>query len=200
MAYIVWRSIPQDSVASCLSEPALYTHHRADSPGGSGKERQSLRGGAWSRCPIDVVTIPLTVAMMRRSGCSRWSHLDRASHHGHPFAHVGKCRDPGRRGPTRRPLDDLERKLACAQGGHHEAPPLIGRVGLVVAPAAERDQLIQVEVGAALGALDHVVDGQAASHTAGLTAPAGTREHLLPNGRPLGPACGPAASRPPTSR
>src|SRR5207245_7995909 len=44
MAYIVWRSIPQDSVASCLSEPALYTHHRADSPGGSGKERQSLRG------------------------------------------------------------------------------------------------------------------------------------------------------------
>jgi len=30
------------------------------------------------------------------------------------FAHVGKCRDPGWRGPTRGPLDDLERKLACA--------------------------------------------------------------------------------------
>ena len=36
-------------------------------------------------------------------------------------------------------LDDLKRKLACAQGGD-----------LVVAPAAERDQLIQIEVGAAL--------------------------------------------------
>ena len=46
----------------------------------------------------------------------------------------------------RRPLDDLERKLACAQGGRHEPPPLIGRVGLVVAPAAERHQLVQVEV------------------------------------------------------
>ena len=53
-------------------------------------------------------------------------------------------------GSAPRPLDDLEHKLACAQGGHHEAPPLIGRVGLVVEPAAERDQLIQVEVGAAL--------------------------------------------------
>ena len=65
------------------------------------------------------------------------------------FAHAGKCRDSGWRGPTRRPLDGLERKLACAQGGHHEPPSLIGRVGLIVAPAAERDQLIQVEVGAA---------------------------------------------------
>jgi len=45
-----------------------------------------------------------------------------------------------------RQVDDLERKLACAQGGHHEAPSLTGRVGLVVAPAAERDQLVQVEV------------------------------------------------------
>ena|SRR2546428_7486544 len=32
----------------------------------------------------------------------------------------------GLRCPMARPLDDLERKLACAQGGHHEAPPLIG--------------------------------------------------------------------------
>jgi hypothetical protein len=48
------------------------------------------------------------------------------------------------------PRDDLERKLACAQGGHHEPPPLIGRVGLVMAPAAQSDQPIQVEVGAAL--------------------------------------------------
>src|SRR5207253_4031130 len=92
-------------------------------------------------------------------------------------------------------LDDLERKLACAQRGHNESPPLVRRVGLVMAPSAERDQLIQVEVGAALGALDHVVHVQAAPHAAGLTAPAGPREHLLPNGRPLGPACRAAASR-----
>ena len=67
------------------------------------------------------------------------------------FAHMGKCRDPGLRCPTARPLDDLERKLAGAQGGHHEPPPLIGRVGLIVAPAAK------VEVRA-LRALDHMVN------------------------------------------
>ena len=48
------------------------------------------------------------------------------------------------------PRDDLERKLAGAQGGHHEAPPLVGRVGLVVARAAQRDQQVQIEVGAVL--------------------------------------------------
>ena len=65
------------------------------------------------------------------------------------FAYVGKRRTgPERSTPS--PLDDLERNLACAQGGHHEPPPLIRRVGLVVAPAAERDQQTQVEVGAAL--------------------------------------------------
>ena len=69
------------------------------------------------------------------------------------FAHVGKRRDPGLGCPTAWPLDYLERKLACAQGGHHRPPPLIGRVGLVVAPAAERDLLIQVEVGAPLRSL-----------------------------------------------
>ena len=111
------------------------------------------------------------------------------------FAPVGKRRDPTEPGSTPRPLDDLERKLACTQGGHHEPAPLIGRVGLVVAPAAKRNQQIQVEVGTALGALNHVVDVQAAPHAAGLTAPAGTREHLLPNGRPLGPARRPASSR-----
>ena len=62
---------------------------------------------------------------------------------------VGKHPDPDR---TRSPpslLDDLERKLACAQRGHNESPPLVRRVGLVMAPSAERDQQIQVEVGAA---------------------------------------------------
>src|SRR2546428_235721 len=66
------------------------------------------------------------------------------------FAHMGKRRDPGVRCPTARPLDYLERKLACAQGGHHEAPALVRCIGLVVAPAAERDQSIEVKVGTAL--------------------------------------------------
>ena len=52
--------------------------------------------------------------------------------------------------PPRDPPDHVEAELACAQGGYDDPSPLIGRVGLVVAPAAERDQLIQVEVGAAL--------------------------------------------------
>ena len=50
--------------------------------------------------------------------------------------------------PPRDPSDHVEAELACAQGGHHEPPSLIGRVGLVVAPAAACDQLFQVEVGA----------------------------------------------------
>src|SRR5437899_12842413 len=52
--------------------------------------------------------------------------------------------------PPRDPPDHVEPELACAQGGHHQPPPLIRRVGLVVAPAAERDQQTQVEVGGAL--------------------------------------------------
>ena len=63
---------------------------------------------------------------------------------------VGKHPDPDR---TRSPpclLDDLEPKLACAQSGHHEAPPLVRCIGLVVTPAAKRNQQIQVEVGTAL--------------------------------------------------
>src|SRR2546426_4365892 len=48
------------------------------------------------------------------------------------FAHVGKRRDPGLGCPTAWPLDYLERKLAGAQGGHHEAPPLVRCISLVV--------------------------------------------------------------------
>jgi hypothetical protein len=53
------------------------------------------------------------------------------------FAPVGKRRT-GLEGSTPCPLDDLERKMTCAQGGHDEPAPLVRRVGLVVAPAAER--------------------------------------------------------------
>ena len=65
------------------------------------------------------------------------------------FSHVGKRRI-GLERSTPRPLDDLERKLACARGDHHKTPPFIRRVGLIVAPAAERDLLVQIEVGAPL--------------------------------------------------
>src|SRR3989442_7156203 len=58
------------------------------------------------------------------------------------FAHVGKRRDPGRRGSRRYPVDDLEHKLAGAQGGYHEPPPLVRSVGLVGAPSAECHQRI----------------------------------------------------------
>jgi len=57
------------------------------------------------------------------------------------FADVGKRRT-GLEGSTPRPLDDLERKLACARGDHHKTPSLIWRIGLVMAPPAERHQLI----------------------------------------------------------
>ena len=65
------------------------------------------------------------------------------------FCHVGKRWAAGSESARSRQLKDLKRKPAFAQGSHHEAPPLVGRVGPVVAPAAERDQLFQVEVGAA---------------------------------------------------
>ena len=64
-----------------------------------------------------------------------------------PWANVRTRTEPG---STPRPLDDLERKLACAQRGHHEATTLVQCIGLVVTPAAKRNQQIQVEVGAAL--------------------------------------------------
>ena len=53
-----------------------------------------------------------------------------------------------------RPLDYLERKLTVAQRRNHEPAVQVRRIGLVVAPAAEGHQLIQIEVGAALCAFD----------------------------------------------
>ena len=46
--------------------------------------------------------------------------------------------------------DDLKRKLACAHRGHHEAPPLVGRVRLIVTPTTEGNEVLEVEVRAAL--------------------------------------------------
>ena len=60
---------------------------------------------------------------------------------------MGKRQDPWMGSARPRPLADLERKLACAQGGYHDPAARIGRIRQVVTPAAERDQLTQVEVG-----------------------------------------------------
>jgi hypothetical protein len=91
-------------------------------------------------------------------------------------------------GVLSRPLNHFDRKLACAQRAHQEAAPLIRCVRLVVTPSAERCQLIEVEVGAALRAFDHVVDIETPAHTTGLTASAHAREHLRPDSSPLGAA------------
>ena len=86
----------------------------------------------------------------------------------------------------RRSLDDIEEKLTIAQRCHHKPAPFEWRIGLIVAPSAECHELIQVEVGATVGALHDVMDIEPPPHTAGLAAPARSREHLRPNQRPVG--------------
>ena len=60
-----------------------------------------------------------------------------------PWANIGTRTEPG---STLCQPDDFERKLTCAQSDHDEPPPLIRRIGLVVAPAAERHRLVEVDV------------------------------------------------------
>jgi hypothetical protein len=69
-------------------------------------------------------------------------------------------------------LDELKAKLTIAQSAHDEPAPFVWRVGLVVTPPAERHQLVEVEVGAALRAFHHMMDIQAPPHATGLAAPA----------------------------
>jgi hypothetical protein len=54
-----------------------------------------------------------------------------------------------------------------------------------VAGAAQGHQLIEVEVGAALGPLDHMVDIESAAPPAGFAAPPGTAPHLGADDLPL---------------
>ena len=82
--------------------------------------------------------------------------------------------------------DELEAKLTIAQRGHHEPAPFVRRIGQIMAPLAERHELIQVEVGAPLGTLHDVMDIQPPPHTASLATPARSREYLRPNRRPFG--------------
>jgi hypothetical protein len=60
--------------------------------------------------------------------------------------------------------------------------PAHRRVGLVVTPAAHRDQQIQVEVRSALRALHDVMHIQATPHATRLTAPAGAAQDLRSDG------------------
>ena len=96
--------------------------------------------------------------------------------------------------------DHFEAELTVALRRDHEPAAQVRRIGLVVALAAEGHQLLQVEVGAAPCAFDHVVDVQAPPHTAGLAAPAGASQNPLSDRGPLGPTgrlttLGPRASR-----
>ena len=63
---------------------------------------------------------------------------------------MGKRWNPGRQSGRPRAHNDLERKLAGTQRGHHQTPPLVGRVRLIVAPATEGHEVLEVEVRAAL--------------------------------------------------
>ena len=67
--------------------------------------------------------------------------------------------------------DELEAKLTIAQRGHHEPAPFVRRIGQIMAPSAERHELIQVEVRASLGALHDVMNIEPPPYTAGLATP-----------------------------
>jgi hypothetical protein len=87
----------------------------------------------------------------------------------------------------------VEAEPAIAQEGHYEPAAFVRRIRLIVAPSAERNELIQVEIGASLGPLNDVMDIEASPHVTGLAAPAGSREHLRPNRRPFRGAGGTTA-------
>src|SRR5712692_8307876 len=78
---------------------AACTPQGLTATGGPSKGRRPPEGrGAWSRCPIDVVTIPLAVVTVLCSGCSRWSNLDRAPPQRHSFLPTWANVGPGLRG------------------------------------------------------------------------------------------------------
>ncbi len=92
-------------------------------------------------------------------------------------------------------LDDFEVESPAAARGHNEPAPLVGRVRLVMTPAAEGHEAIKIEVGAALRALHHMVDVEPAPDTTSLAMPARAGEDLPSDCLPLGDARGWAAYR-----
>jgi hypothetical protein len=87
--------------------------------------------------------------------------------------------------PLISPSGDLEDEAPVAQRGDHQPAPHVGGVGLGVARRTERHQAVEIEVRAALGALDDVVDFEGAPAATGLAAPAGPPEHYPSDRRPL---------------
>jgi hypothetical protein len=108
-----------------------------------------------------------------------------SEHYLNHFAHVGKNRFRAR---PPRSLYDVEAELTIAQRHHHEPAPFERRIGQIVAPSAERHELIQVEVGTPPGAFYDVMDIEPPPHTAGPATPARSRQHPRSTRRPFGGA------------
>src|SRR5262249_55438322 len=69
-----------------------------------------------------------------------------------------------------------ERKPSATSSGDYEPSPATRGVGQRMAPSTERHQLVEIEVGAALGPLHQVVHVKPAPGSAGLTAPTRARQ------------------------
>ena len=91
-------------------------------------------------------------------------------------------------------MHHVEREPTIPKGRDNQPAGGQRRIRLAVAGRAQRDQSVQIEIGATLGALDDMVDLEPAASAAGLAAPPGTAPHLdaddlpLLGGRTLAPA------------
>ena len=65
--------------------------------------------------------------------------------------------------PLPRPVQDRERNSATPERPHHQPTAGVRGVGAVVAGPAEGHELVEVEVRAALGALEDVTDSKRAA-------------------------------------
>jgi hypothetical protein len=80
---------------------------------------------------------------------------------------------------------DLEGEVPFAERTDGQPAARVGGIGLGVARRTERHQAVEIEVRAALGAVDDVVDLEGAPAATGLAAPAGTPEDHPTDGRPF---------------
>lgn len=74
--------------------------------------------------------------------------------------------------PLPGPLHELKPEPPIPKRRDQQAPPNVGRIGLLVAGPTQGHELIQVEIRAAGGALEHMVDVQPGAAPAGLADPA----------------------------
>jgi len=80
---------------------------------------------------------------------------------------------------------DVEGEAPITQRNDDQPTAGQRRVGLIMAASAECNQAVEVEVGAAAGALEDMVNVEATAATARLATPAGAAAHLAPNRLPL---------------